>query len=156
MDETLYHHSTVEYYRDQTVEKIDFYYPSNTRWACKKCGLCCGDVDARSRMILLLQSDIERIKRTGKSGFFKDWDDLHFIGIMCKNDGKCVFYGGEGCKIYSSRALLCSMYPFWLEKHEDIFVFGMDPECSGIGKGKELDETFFKNLLNYALKAMDY
>jgi uncharacterized protein len=156
MDEKIYLNSILEYYRDKTVEKIEFYYPANINWACEKCGLCCGDVDGRSRVILLLPSDIERIQGTGESGFFKDWDDLHFIGIMCKNDGKCVFYKNKECKIYTSRALLCRMYPFWLEKQEDVFVFGIDPDCSGIGKGRDLDEGFFRNLLDYALKAMDY
>lgn len=156
MDETIYQHSTLEYEREQRFEVVEFYYPSNVSWQCEGCGLCCGDVDDRSRMILLLQSDIERIHSAGETGFFKDWDDLHFTGLMCKNDGKCVFYENEGCKIYPFRALLCRMYPFWLEKHEEVFVFGIDPECSGISKGKELDEEFFKNLLYYALKAMDY
>ena len=135
---------------------MEFYYPADARWSCTDCGDCCGDVNDKTRMILLLPEDIERIEETGATGFYEDWDGGSFTGIMCKNEGKCIFYTGEGCSIYDNRALLCRMYPFWLEKQDAYFMFGIDHECPGANSGKTLGEGFFKRLLRMALEAMDY
>ena len=156
MDEPSYYRGTLDYPRDDGVEVVEFYYPADARWSCTDCGDCCGDVDDETRMILLLTEDIERIEETGATGFYEDWDGGSFTGIMCKNEGKCVFYTGEGCSIYDNRALLCRMYPFWLEKQEEYFMFGLDHECPGVNKGKTLGEGFFKRLLQMALETMDY
>jgi len=107
-------------------------------------------------MIRLLSNDITRIEETGAEDFYEEWDEGSFTGIMCKKDGKCVFYSGDGCRIYENRALLCRMYPFWLEKQDDYFLFGIDNECRGAMKGELLDEEFFAELLKMALRAMDY
>jgi Fe-S-cluster containining protein len=147
---------TLNYQRTNGDEVVEFYYPANVEWSCNDCGNCCSDIDRRTRMILLLPEDIQRIEKIGKTDFYEDWDEGNFTGIMCKKDGVCVFYTGEGCKIYDERALLCRMYPFWLEKQGSVFVFGIDNDCSGVGRGEHLDETFFAKLLLMALKTMDY
>lgn len=156
MDEPKYYRGTIDYPKGNDVKVVEFYYPTHTRWSCIHCGDCCMDVDNRTRMILLLPEDIIRIQSTGAMDFFEDWDENHFTGIMCKNEGKCVFYTGESCSIYEQRALLCRMYPFWLEKQDNYFLFGIDNECSGANKGELLGEDFFKKLLRIALEAMDY
>ncbi len=156
MAEPNFYMSILEYPRGDEVELVEFFYPADASWACIDCGDCCGDIDEHTRMIRLLPEDIDRIKKTGARAFFDEWDEGNFTGLMCKDYGKCVFYSGNGCKIYDHRALLCRMYPFWLEKEEDFFIFGIDHECSGSDKGKPLDEGFFADLLMMALKAMDY
>lgn len=155
MDEPTHHRGTLLYDRGGSVEEIEFYYPADVGWTCNDCGDCCGDMDNHSRMILLLPEDIERIEETDEKGFYEDWDEGSFTGLMCKKDGKCIFYTDEGCRIYDHRALLCRMYPFWLEKQDEFFVFGIDHECPGRG-GEPLDEEFFSGLLEMALRAMDY
>ena len=155
MAEPTHYRGTLAYHRQGVDEVIEFYYPADVEWSCIDCGDCCGDVDDRIRMILLLPEDIERIEETGKKGFYEEWDEGSFTSIMRKKDGKCIFYTGEGCSIYDERALLCRMYPFWLEKQDDIFVFGIDHECPG-KKGESLGEDFFAGLLDMALRAMDY
>jgi Fe-S-cluster containining protein len=155
MDEPTHYRGTLDYCRGGRDEVIEFYYPADVEWSCIDCGACCGDVDGRTRMILLLPEDIERIEEKGETDFYEEWDEGSLTGIMCKKDGKCVFYTGEGCRIYEKRALLCRMYPFWLEKQEDFFVFGIDHECPG-RESKPLGEEFFAQLLEMALKAMDY
>ena len=107
-------------------------------------------------MILLLPEDILRIEETGANGFYEEWDEGNFTGLMCKEDGKCVFHTPKGCRIYDHRALLCRMYPFWLEKQGEFFVFGVDHECRGNGSGDSLDEEFYAGLLSMALNAMHY
>ena len=159
MDEPQYYRGTLDYPRPWGNEVIEFYYPAEVDWTCIGCGDCCGDVDKRERMIRLLPEDIERIEETGAEDFYEEWEDDggRFIGLMCKKeDGKCVFYTGEKCGIYQHRALLCRTYPFWIERHDDFFLFGYDTECSGIGKGEPLEEEFFAKLLTLALQAMDY
>jgi Fe-S-cluster containining protein len=156
MDEPIYYRGILDYNRGGKTEIIEFYYPESIEWSCVGCGTCCGDIDQRNRMILLLPDDIVRIEKIGENGFYKDWDEDSFTGIMCKEDGKCFFYTGDGCRIYKNRVLLCRMYPFWLEKQNDFFVFGIDHECPGNGQGEFLDEGFFSSLLQMALNAMDY
>jgi hypothetical protein len=43
------------------------------------------------------------------------------------------------------------MYPFWIERNENVFQINVDENCSGFDKGKILDEGFFKELLSYSL-----
>jgi len=156
MDEPAFYRGTLDYRRDGKVEVIEFYYPADVSWSCIDCGDCCGDLDNRKRMILLLPKDIERIEETGVEDFYEEWDEGSFSGIMCKNEGKCIFYSGDRCRIYENRALLCRMYPFWLEKQNDYFLFCIDNECQGAMKGETLEEDFFSDLLKMALEAMDY
>lgn len=156
MDEPAYYRGTLEYLRGNKTEIIEFYYPAEAGWSCINCGDCCGDVDQRTRMILLLPEDIKRVEETSSEDFYEPWDEGSFIGLMCKKYGKCVFYKGDGCRIYDHRALLCRMYPFWLEKQDDFFLFGIDHECRGKDKGEPLDEEFYAKLLKMALNAMKY
>ena len=156
MEEPTYYRGTLDYQRGRTVEVIEFYYPADVSWTCINRGDCCGDLDNRTRMIRLLPEDIQRIEETGAEDFYEGWDEGSFTGIMCKKDGKCVFYSGDGCRIYENRALLCRMYPFWLEKQDGYFLFGIDTECQGAMKGEPLEEDFFAALLQMALEAMDY
>ena len=157
MDEPIFYRGTLEYPHGNEFEVVEFYYPANVEWVCTGCGDCCGDVDKRERMIRLLPEDIKRIMETGAEDFYEEWDEGRFTGLMCKKeDGKCVFYTGEKCSIYDNRALICKMYPFWLEIQNDFFLFGIDLDCLGTGKGEPLDEDFFAKFLMMALKAMEY
>ena len=156
MDEPSLHLGYLTYQRDSGSEEVEFYYPSGVNWGCVRCGACCGDVDKRQRMIRLLDKDMDRIDEVTDEDYCMDWDEGSFSGLMLKNDGKCIFLGEDGCRIYDNRALLCRMYPFWLERQEGLFVFGVDADCPGQGKGELLGEDFFRELLKVALEAMDY
>ena len=156
MDEPTHCLGYLTYERENGSDEVEFYYPSNVNWACIRCGACCGDVDNRERMIRLLYKDIQMIEECTDEVFYERCEDGSFEGLMLKDEGKCVFLTDEGCRIYKNRALLCRMYPFWLEKQEDIFVFGVDTDCPGQGTGDVLDEDFFQCLLKMALEAMDY
>ena len=144
------------YKTDIGSEEVEFYYPSNIMWDCLRCGACCGDVEKRERVIRLLFKDIQLLEKVTNEEFYERREDGSFEGLMLKNDGKCVFLTERGCRVYEERALLCRMYPFWLERRGDFFVFGVDPDCPGQNEGRLLDERFFRELLVMALDTMDY
>jgi Fe-S-cluster containining protein len=157
VDTPIYDKGTINYRSDKNTKIVEFYYPTNIGWNCTECGACCGDVDKKTRMILLLPSDIKRIKDTKKKNFYQEWSEGKFIGLMSKNEnGMCIFHNIAGCSIYEQRTLLCRMYPFWLEKKDASFVFGISHDCPGTNKEKGLKEAFFANLLQMALHEMDY
>jgi len=47
------------------------------------------------------------------------------------------------------------MYPFYVERHEDVYVIGVDEGCPGVGEGETLTEEFFAGLLGYALDEVE-
>jgi Fe-S-cluster containining protein len=157
MDMPVYNKGTINYCLDNGSKVVEFYYPANIGWKCVKCGDCCGDVAQKTRMILLLPDDINRIEKTEEKNFYHEWDEGNFIGLMCKKEnGKCVFHTLEGCRIYENRALLCRMFPFWLEKKDETFVIEISHNCPGTNNEEYLEEAFFTKLLQMALRAMGY
>jgi Fe-S-cluster containining protein len=146
------------YYRGTLTHRgslVEFYYPAGVRWSCMECGRCCRDVEGHDRKVLLLDHDIRRIMEAGCEGFYEATGEEPFTGVMAKVDGVCVFHTPHGCAIYEDRALLCRMYPFWVERQGDALIIHTDPECLGIGEGPELNEDFYRELLAYALTQMD-
>jgi Fe-S-cluster containining protein len=142
--------------KDENEEEIEYYYPSNLKWTCIFCGNCCKDIPGRRRSVKLLKKDIIRLEKIGKKDFYINTNNFPFIGEMKKIEGKCIFLNNYGCAVYSKRALLCRMYPFWVEKENDIFYIYVDASCPGINNGKTLDEKYYRNLLIFALAQMDY
>ena len=92
MDEPTHFRGTLTYHRANGDEIVEFYYPADAEWSCTDCGDCCGDLDGHTRMILLLPEDIQRIEKTGETDFYEAWNEGSFTDIMCKKDGKCVFW----------------------------------------------------------------
>jgi hypothetical protein len=133
---------------------VQFLYPASLSWSCTKCGRCCRDNEKRGRRILLLESDIRRIHAAGAEGFHETTGQEPFTGLMRMRDGACVFLTPHGCSIYQARALLCRMYPFWVERLDDGYVIHVDPDCPGLGGGSELGECFYAGLLADALAEM--
>jgi Fe-S-cluster containining protein len=137
-------------------KKIEFYYPSSLRWNCIKCGRCCKDIDGWDRRVLLLKKDVDGIKEAGYNNFYKQVEEGKYIAIMQKNEEKCIFFEDDKCKIYLNRALLCRMYPFYVDKIGDIFVIYVDDTCMGLDEGNIIVEKFYRDLLEYALDTMGY
>ena len=136
-----------------TSGEYEFYYPKGIRWGCKRCGACCRDSSNRPRKILLLPSDIERLEKAGEKEFTEKVKcDEPFFAEMKKKGGACVNLTDYGCRVYTNRALLCRMYPFWVEREGRSLEVRIDTICPGIGHGPELKEDYFKDLLTYALE----
>jgi len=138
---------------------MSFEYPQGVRFACLKCGICCGDTVEKTRHVLLLKSEAEQIAASiGKpvSEFaVKVEGKAPYVYEMRKTEkgGKCVFLGDNQCMVYLLRPLICRFYPFELiaaknRKHE----FHSTDECLGLGKGRPLREEHFWKLFKLAQK----
>jgi len=133
---------------------IGFKYPVGLKWSCKRCGLCCQNDEGHERHILLLNSDLKRFESASYniseiSESSKEEDP--FISEMKKENGKCFLLTEQGCKAYDYRALLCRMYPFWIERKDEVFIIRFDSNCKGFGIGQHLSEKFYQNLITYAI-----
>ena len=129
----------------------------NLRFECDRCGLCCGDTKQKTRHILLLESEAEKIRsHTGR--LVTDFSvkvndhDPYVYEMKKSSEGKCVFLKDSRCSIYPVRPLICMFYPFELKFNEDkeMHNFDFTVECPGINQGKILDKTDFKRLLGLA------
>lgn len=153
MEEPSYTKSTL-LYGEEGVE-YRFLYPEGLHWQCIGCGACCRDPEDRERHILLLPTDIERLREAGEKGFYEMVDGNEaFVAEMKKQDGRCIFHGKEGCKVYEKRPLICSTYPFWIERINNSFIFRVDEKCPGFGRGERLNENFFRQLLKTCLSSI--
>ena len=133
--------------------EYDFYYPKGIKWNCKLCGACCRDAPHRLRKILLLPSDVVRLEEAGEKDFTeKAKGEQPFIAEMKKRGGACINLTEEGCRVYPNRALLCRMYPFWVEKEGRSLEVRVDTRCRGFGHGSELKEAYFRELLTRAFE----
>ncbi|MBN2336602.1 YkgJ family cysteine cluster protein [Candidatus Bathyarchaeota archaeon] len=135
--------------------EIEFYYSAWLRWSCTRCGRCCRDVEGWERRVLLLDCDVKRLEETGATEFSDPVEEGRFNAVMRKKDGVCVLYRVDGCTVYEDRALLCRMYPFYVEREGDVYVIGVDPTCPGVGGGEALGEGFYAELLAYALDRVE-
>ncbi|MGA2387098.1 MAG: YkgJ family cysteine cluster protein [Candidatus Bathyarchaeia archaeon] len=136
---------------------MDFTYPVNLKFECNRCGLCCGDTKQKTRHILLLRSEAEKIasqtcqpvtdfsSETGDNG-------PYVYEMKKSSEGKCVFLKDNRCSIYPLRPLICMFYPFELKfaKNKQSHSFDFTVECPGINQGKVLDKTDFKKLFDAA------
>ena len=153
------HEVIIPYARSRITAKTgdyEFYYPKGIRWKCKRCASCCRDASHRPRRILLLPSDIEKLEKAGETKFTTEVKcEDPFKAEMRKDSGACVFLTEKECRIYSNRALLCRMYPFWVEKEGRSLEVRIDTRCPGFGHGSELKEEYFRELLTLALNLME-
>jgi len=131
----------------------EFYYPKCIRWSCKRCGACCRDDFHRPRRVLLLPSDVERLEKADeRMSITEVRGEEPFIAEIRKEGGACVNLTKEGCRVYPNRALLCRMYPFWVERDRGSLEVRVETRCPGFGHGSSLMEEFYKNLLTHALE----
>jgi len=146
-----------------SVTLVQFEWPANISFNCNKCGLCCGDTSKKTRHVLLLKSDAQKIKEHIKQPIkqfaHKIQGKAPYIFEMRKNptDGKCVFLRNNQCTIYEHRPLICKFYPIELTTDETGKpIFKATLECPGIccqdteGVGKKLGEDYFSALLDLA------
>jgi Fe-S-cluster containining protein len=136
--------------------EMSFDYPT-VRFKCVKCGICCGDTTEKTRHILLLTEEAEKIAETTKQPVtrfaVKIEDKTPYAFEMKKTieDGKCVFLAENRCTIYPLRPLICRFYPFELKPDEsERYRFFCTDECLGVNKGKQLDEEYFRRLFKLA------
>jgi Fe-S-cluster containining protein len=143
---------------------LRFNCPTEIGFGCSKCGLCCGDTPQKTRHILLLKSDAERIvantKRKISTFATENAGKQPYVYEMHKKtqDGKCIFLRQNRCAIYEDRPLICRFYPFELSTDVNgAYTFKVTEECPGVfrlvktGVGKKLDTNYFRELLQLAM-----
>jgi len=105
---------------------------------CQRCGECCTGED---NSVVVFPFEIRRILQY----MGMDWNDVveppqegewdsegvfHTLEWrLKKEDGSCKFYAKWRCKIYGTRPLLCSTYPFYLDSGAL-----RCSECRGLGR----------------------
>jgi hypothetical protein len=47
------------------------------------------------------------------------------------------------------------MYPFWVEKQDELLIIRHDEECPGFGSGELITENIFRKLLASAIEAIE-
>lgn len=140
---------------------MDFTCPANVRFSCTRCGLCCGDTPQKTRHILTLTSEAEKIAEEtckpiadftveikGKPPYSHE--------IKKTGDGKCVFLQENQCTVYENRPLICRFYPFQLTYNKDMetHVFDFTLECPAINQGKVLKRRDFEALFLLAQQTL--
>jgi Fe-S-cluster containining protein len=140
---------------------LDFTSPNNVLFSCSKCGLCCGDTKQKTRHILVLESEAEKISAETslpKQDFAEPIaDKTPYCYEMKKTSaGKCVFLKDNQCIIYEVRPLICNFYPFELkfDHDKDLHVFDFTLECPAIGKGKTVTRRDFDELFLLAKETL--
>jgi Fe-S-cluster containining protein len=134
--------------------KLD--YPAAVRFDCMKCGICCGDTKEKERHVLVLKREADQIAASTRQSVSKFAKKVggkkpYFYELRKAEDGKCVFLRNSQCVIYSLRPLVCRFYPFELGAFGDRrYKFQHTAECPGIGKGKELEADYFRQLFQLA------
>ncbi len=139
---------------------LSFENPVSVRFKCNRCTICCGDTEKRSRNILLLKTEAERIAQKT----LKNMNEFvnRAVGFepyqyrMRKNSGgKCLFLKDNQCVIYGIRPLICMFYPFELGSvGGDKYVFAYTNECPCIGSGPNLKREYFDRLFRKFIKMM--
>lgn len=132
---------------------MSFSYPENVRFQCLKCALCCGDTKTRVRHVLLLKMEAERISQATSKPIeelavkIEDCEPYVYEMRKTAKERKCVFLKEKHCTIYALRPLICRFYPFELKNTKNgKYEFLYTKECLGIGKGKRLKKSYFRNL----------
>jgi Fe-S-cluster containining protein len=141
-------------------DSIRFKFPEDVRFECNRCALCCGDTETKTRMILLLKSEAERISRKTLKKINEFAERIEgqepYVYLMGKTfDGKCVFLEDNLCVVYEMRPLICRFYPFKLDNAGNRnYVFTYTEECPGIGSGPQLKRRFFNTLFTEFMASM--
>jgi len=137
-------------------------YPKNLRFSCNRCGICCGDTSEKTRHVLLLDVEAERLAQLIGKRVCEFAERVEgkapYVYEMKKNlEGKCVFYADTQCSVYTLRPLVCRFYPFELAPSEgEKFRFTATCECPCVSsaEGDMLSDVFFRRLLRFALREL--
>jgi len=133
----------------------NFDCPSGVKFHCIKCGMCCGDTESKTRHVLALRSEVEKIANSTQRDILefsqRVSNCLPYEHELKKTNGKCIFLKENLCTIYLIRPLICRFYPFELLPSQDsMHKFNYTAECPGIGMGEELGLTYFRRLFRLA------
>lgn len=133
------------------------FYDNGLKFECQGCSYCCA---GEPGYVFLTEANVNEISaylNVSKEDFIKFYtrpvvrDGKLTLSLKEKENYRCVFLSGKGCKIYPVRPLQCSTYPFWpsVMKDEKSWI-EESSYCPGFGKG----EVHSKEEIDRKLKAM--
>jgi Fe-S-cluster containining protein len=138
------------------VNRMIIDYPKSVRFQCLLCALCCRDTESRTRHILLLETEAQRISDATSKPIkefalrTEGYDPYVYEIKKTLKERKCIVLKEKNCTIYELRPLVCRYYPFQLSTKSRKHRFCYTQECPGIGKGKQLRREYFESLLELA------
>ncbi len=129
----------------------NIYIEQGVRFECQQCGKCCtgapGAVYVSENEIENIFSLLDQNADEFKENYLYPYKDS--FSIKEEADGKCVFYEGKGCSIYSVRPEQCRTYPFWIKKLRSEENWQKTcKECPGIGQGKLYEKEEILDILD--------
>lgn len=136
---------------------MDFTCPDKLNFQCNRCGLCCGNTEGKTRHILILETEAQRISSntslpTRVFSEIIEGKQPYRFEMKKTDEGKCYFLKDNQCAIYEFRPLICMFYPFeltpGLRAGEHVFDFTI--ECPGINQGKTFARKDFQKLFEIA------
>lgn len=115
------------------------WYSEGIRFTCLLCGDCCR---GEPGFVWVTPSNIRAISET--LGMAEDEFKAAYVrkahgrfSLIEHENGDCVFWSAEGCKVYAARPLLCRTFPFWPEYLRSGYAWGrVQRRCPAIGTGK--------------------
>jgi len=115
------------------------WYAEGLRFSCLRCGDCCrgepgfvwirrDEINAAAEFLKIPAAEFNaRYIR-------KAYGRLSLVEL---DNGDCIFWSDEGCKIYPVRPTQCLTFPFWPEYLRSSYAWGrVQRRCPAIGAGK--------------------
>ncbi len=119
------------------------FYADGLKFSCNRCSACCG---GEPGYVFLSKDDLLSLLSCLKldfRSFFHEYCRLvdtgqgRALSLAEKPNYDCIFLGKGGCRVYESRPLQCSTYPFWPGVLESSRTWKSESSvCPGIDKGE--------------------
>ena len=115
------------------------WYAEGLRFECQRCGDCCRGQPGYVWVMPEEAKEIAEFLSLPREEFAEKY--LRKAGshdsLTELPDGRCAFYGEEGCKIYPVRPMQCRTFPFWRSILVSVEEWWQcQGSCPGAGKGK--------------------
>ncbi|NQT20462.1 MAG: YkgJ family cysteine cluster protein [Planctomycetes bacterium] len=115
------------------------WYSAGLRFACLRCGDCCrgepGFVWVTHNDINAISESLDMAARQFEARYVRKAHGR--FSLVELDNGDCIFWSREGCKIYAVRPLQCRTFPFWPEYLRSAHAWGaVQKRCPAIGTGK--------------------
>jgi Fe-S-cluster containining protein len=120
------------------------WYADGLRFACTRCGHCCGGGPGTIRVSDEEISDLAAHCHETDESFRKRYTRRlrgGDVSLVEKKNLDCIFYDrGEGCTVYPARPRQCRTWPFWSSNvHSPETWRDAARSCPGMGSGPLYD-----------------
>ena len=115
------------------------WYSEGIRFTCLRCGDCCrgepGFVWVTPNDIRAISESLGMTEDEFKAAYVRR--DHGKFSLTELENGDCVFWSPDGCKVYAVRPVQCRTFPFWPEYLRSGYAWGrVQRRCPAIGTGK--------------------